>query len=50
MPELTDNKDKKYAVLYSPEQQKADEAQFEKNINEGKVDFQASEESCSRTS
>lgn len=39
MPELTDNKDKKYAVLYSPEQQKADEAQFEKNINEGKVDF-----------
>ena len=39
MPELTDNKDKKYAVLYSPEQQMADEAQFEKNINEGKVDF-----------
>ena len=39
MPELTDNKDKKYAVLYSPEQQMADEAQFEKSVNEGKVDF-----------
>ena len=39
MPELTDNKDKKYAVLYSPEQQMADEAQFEKNLNDGKVDF-----------
>lgn len=39
MPELTDNKDKKYAVLYSPEQQMADEAQFEKSLNDGKVDF-----------
>lgn len=39
MPELTDNKDKKYAVLYGPEQQMADEAQFEKNVNEGKIDF-----------
>lgn len=30
---------KKYVEIYSPEQQKADEATFEKNINEGKVDF-----------
>ena len=39
MPELTDNKDKKYAVLYGPEQQMADEAQFEKSVNDGKIDF-----------
>ena len=35
----TNEDGKKYVELYSAEQQKADEAKFEQNLNEGKVDF-----------